>query len=113
MNIIREELDEWFKSEERIADYVKAVELLERSGVLKMLMRLGIPNLIAHGSDLNVMASQASWSNGYQTCLEQLKYFVRMFQPKEESAVRGMGEPDFGGIQRALKQGDIRKEDLT
>jgi hypothetical protein len=113
MNIIREELDEWFKSEERIADYLKGVELLERSGALKLLMRLGIPNLIAHGSDLNIMASQASWSNGYQTCLEQLKYFIRMFQPKDEGVQRAMGEPDFGGIQRALRQGDIRKEDLT
>ena len=108
--MIKKEIANWLNNQEAVALYRQGMSLIEKSGILSVLFRLGIPNLIHLGADANIMASQASWSNGYQTALEQLRYFEELFKGDAKHAVTAI-EPDFGGLAEAVRRGDMTSEE--
>lgn len=110
ISVAQSAIDNWFKNEANVSKFAEGMSLVIASGVFPLLQRLGIPNVPAQGSNVQMMAHQASWSNGYQTSLEHLRYFMEIFMPAEKET--SLGTPDFGGMLDALARGDLRKEDL-
>lgn len=110
LNPFQIEINKWFKQSSNVTDYREGLRLLERSGLFHLLRRAGIPTVVRDGSDAQAMAHQASWSNGYQTCLEHLQYLEIYFGPQE--AVK-FPSPDFMGIADAIAKGDLKEGDLT
>ena len=107
------QLKEWFDNEQNIGRYKEGIALLEASGIFPLLQRNGIPALHYLGSDKNVMASQASWSNGYQSALENLRDFITQFEPQDTNKMQeAVGSPDFGGDALALQRGDLTKDEV-
>lgn len=109
MTIIDDQISKWLGNEANVANYRKGIELLEDSGLLNLLQRMGIPNFVHGGSDVNAMAAQAAYSSGFQTALENLKFFEKKY--REIVAVKNE-VPDFGGALAAFERGDLRKEEL-
>lgn len=107
--MIEQQIAEWLKNTAKVAEYRQGLALLESSGVLMLLQRMGIPNFIGMGSDVQVMAAQAAHSSGQQTMLENIRYFEEKYT---ERVMLKTDVPDFGGLAAAIKRGDLRKEDL-
>jgi len=108
---LSEDVKRWFRNEGNLAKYREGVEALEDSGVFLVLQRLGVPALINYGADEHIMASQGNWSAGYNTCLDHLKHFIRMFEPKVDAG-NALAEPDFCGTANAVARGDLTKEEV-
>lgn len=109
MSILREEIDRWLSDEGMVAQYREGVHLLERSGIFDILRRLGTPDLIDKGKSLEAMAGQAHQSIGFQSCLDTLLYFERLYI-KQNAPV--LDPPDFGGLNSAIRKGLIREGEL-
>lgn len=89
--------------------YLEGISKLFQSGVIDCLRALGQPTRIALGKDINVMASEASSSAGWNACLNALLYFQEMYltDSQEQESPR----MDFNSIQKLVDQGDITKEE--
>lgn len=79
------------------------------AGITDALRALGRPIRRKEGADAIQMASEASWSAGWNDCLENLLYF-------QELHLGGTLETpnvkmDFGSLQKALQSGDLTQEE--
>ncbi len=113
MSIFDKRVATFLKNEERVALYNEGIEKLRQSGVLDLMVRIGIPNFVKGGSDLNAMAAQAAFSSGYQTCLEHLTDFVDKFSEVLDIKKFDKLAADFGGDAAAVSSGLLTKDDIT
>lgn len=110
MTDIRErKIAQFLKNPEQMADYRAGVALLQKSGVLDLLILLGIPKLVAEGSNANIQITQAAWANGWHSamdCLEDLenRYQHLISEPQE------MPLPSYSNMDMLIKQGLTKKE---
>lgn len=112
LNILDKQINNWLKNEVRVNKYISGLQLLEESGIFNILQRIGIPSFINNGYHVQEMASQAAFSSGFQTCLEQLRHFREVYTEAKEVAQTAVGKPNFNGDNLALIRGDLRKEDI-
>lgn len=105
------EFQNWLKNTELVGLYREGIENLRRSGIFNLLRRMGVPNRVALGSDVNVMASEASFISGFHTSLEYLQYFEERFRHTEE-ITKDTLNPTFNGDADAIRAGYLTKKDL-
>lgn len=90
--------------------YLAGMSNLYQSKIFDFLRELGRARLLGIGENETAMASQASYSIGYNQCLEDLFYFKEKFLdtavPESASTM-----PDYGGLDVALKNGDITQHE--
>lgn len=110
MNILNKDIEAWIRNEASVTEYREGAYRLKSSGLLEILRRIGTPTVIDYGANESVMAGQAHWANGYQTCLEHVLHFEELFSARQ--SIQSLGAPDFGGIEEALRTGTLRKEDI-
>lgn len=113
MDMNGKEIRKFLKNEKAVADYRAGMDLLERSGILELLGQLTIPSMIGHGSDVQIMAAQAAWSNGCQTSLRWLKYFEEVFKHELDKEDPKSIAPDFGGDTQAIQRGHLTAEEVA
>jgi hypothetical protein len=89
----------------------EAINLLVKSEFIDFLKDQARPYIVNGGADVNVMASQAAYSAGYHECIDDIINFKKKYILDEKTARAGI-IADYGGTQRALKQGYITEEDL-
>lgn len=104
-------VSEFLKKESNVADLRQIVFLLKRSGLLEVIRKMGYPRVVSNGSDLNAMAHEGSWSNGFQTALNQIEYFEKYYTNKPDLSAATV-KPSFGGKEVALKNQYLSDEDL-
>lgn len=92
-----------------IEAYRAGINSLFQAGVIDALRALGRPLRRKEGADHIQMASEASWSVGWNDCLDTLLYFAeRHLNTEEEKPNVRM---DFGSIDKAVLSGDLTKEE--
>lgn len=111
MNIRNKLLEDFFKIDRNVSDYRQALGLLRRSGFLDMVRRFGFPNVINSGSDLNAMAHEGSWSNGFQTGVNNIEFFEELYANKPNPAAARIS-PTFGGGEIAKKENYLSEEEI-
>jgi len=104
-------IEQFLSRDTSVSDYREGVRLLKRSGFLEVLRRGGYPSIINNGSDLNAMAHEGSWSNGYQTAVNQLEYLEELYANKVNPNAPRV-TPTFGGEKIAEREGYLTKEEL-
>lgn len=110
MSITKELIDDFLSKDTKVSDYRTALTYLKRSGFLDLIRRLGHPNVIDNGSNLNAMAHEGSWSNGFQTALNQLEFFEKFYANQIiESPIIN---PTFGGAAIAKKEGYLSEKEI-
>lgn len=104
------------KEIERIRGSVNAIEAyrtgmnaLFQAGVIDALRVLGRPKRVNNGSDIHEMASEGSWSAGWNDCLDTLLYFQEVYLDATTEIPNVKME--FGALDRAVKDGDLTKEE--
>lgn len=107
---MRRELREIKGDQQAYASYVDGLHKLMGSGVLNVLRALGRPTRYNLGKDLNVLSSEASWSAGWNDCLDALLHFKEMYLD-DEPEVSQNNPADFGAVQLAQDKGDLTKEE--
>lgn len=111
MNPIRKKIDEFLSKDIKVSQYRQGLELIKASGVLEVIKMLGVPSVINGGSDLNAMAHEGSWSNGYNSSLNQLEFFID-FHDKPDGGAKASINPTFGGAAIAKREGYLSEEEL-
>ena len=111
MNIVGKQIKEFMSKDTNVSDVRQAVLLLRRSGFLGLVRKLGFPSVINNGSDLNAMAHEGSWSNGFQTGLNQLENFEDLFVMKEIEG-QHLTTPTFGGAAIAKREGYLSPQEI-
>jgi hypothetical protein len=89
--------------------YLQGMSLLHRSGVLGILRENGRVFPVSPDSE-NYLAYQsavANWSVGFHSALDQLMNFGEALTYVEKETPLA----DFGGISRAVNQGNLTKEE--
>lgn len=111
-NNIEEIIKNWFKFDQNVGDLRVSIDRLSKSKVFDILRRVGVPRILKDGSDVNVMATQAAYSAGYQRAVNDMEFFEQTFNPEFQTQAAKALTPDFGGKEAALASGAITKEDL-
>lgn len=95
--------------------YIEGRNKLVASGVFNALRALGRPQRYDFGKDINQMASEASWSSGWNDCLDSLLHFNEYYLPDEEAVAENNQQqaPDFGAIDLAVSRGDLTEEEAN
>ena|SRR5688572_4730834 len=104
-------VEKFLSKESNVADYREAVRLLRKCGLLDILRRGGFPSVINNGSDLNAMAHEGSWSNGYQTGINQLEHLEEFYANKNDTD-KARRLPTFGGSAIATREGYLTKDEV-
>lgn len=94
-----------------VSKYREALRLLRECGLLEIVRRGGFPSVINNGSDLNAMAHEGSWSNGFQTAVNQLEYLEEYYANKVNPDGAKL-VPTFGGAEIAEREGYLTKAEL-
>lgn len=110
MQIVKELIDEFLSKDVNVSDYRTAVNLLKRCGFLNLVRRLGLPSVIDNGSNLKAMAHEGSWSNGFQTGINNLEFFEKFYANRDK--VNPVVSPTFGGTKIALREGYLSKDEV-
>lgn len=88
--------------------YMQALGMLKQSGILEHLQEIGKPRIIEMGKDINMQATQAAWSAGFNDCLELLTNFKEIhFEATKEQL-----QPLYGANKMALERGDLTQEEV-
>lgn len=111
MSILQTEIKKFFTNEQKVADYRQAVHLLTRSGFLDLVRKFGFPSIIEQGKDLNAMAHEGSWSNGFQTAIHHVEHMEMLYANKPEQEKARLS-PTFGGAAIAKKEGYLTSDEL-
>lgn len=92
-----------------LALYLEGMSALYRSRILEVVRAVGRPRMVKLGESQDVMAAQAAWSAGFNEALDVLLNFKELFLDIKEApeALR----MDFGGVDYAVKRGDITTEE--
>ena len=88
--------------------YTRAMSELYNIKVLEFLRLKAAPQIISLGADVNVMATQAARSAGYNECLDDLSTFLEFLQPLLSERKLN---PDYGGLDIALERGDLNQKE--
>lgn len=107
--MIKDELLRLNRSPNFIKDYGDAIAALKRSGVLEVLKVLGQPLFVFDGKDINAMAAQAARSVGWNAALHALLNIESLIEEAVEP--KTAPEMQYGGLDRAVKSGDILPEE--
>ena len=91
--------------------YSEGMSLLHQSGVLSLLRENGRASAVSPGSPnyLEYQLAVTHWSIGYNTCLDQLMHFSELILAK--AVVESTPIMDFGGIDSAVKNGFLTREE--
>lgn len=108
--MIKKDIENFLKNEERVANYRLGLSQLKKSGIFELLRILGLPAVVGDGSNTAAQAHQGSWSNGFHTALHVLEDFIELHDKNDPGTIRLT--PDYGGTQAALKAGYLTKKDL-
>lgn len=103
--MLQAELQRLKNSSTFISDYAEFKNALVRSGVLNVMRLLGQPNLIFDGKDANALAAQAARSVGWNGAINTLLNFETLLEALDTN--KGSLDMDFGGLERAVKSGDL------
>lgn len=106
---MRRELRELKGDQQALQLYIEGMAKLRASGVLNALRALGRPVRHNTGKDPNQMASEASWSAGWNDYQDALMHFQEMYL--DDPVMDNPGPADFGAVEVALERGDITKEE--
>ena len=109
--IRRERVEEFLKDPEKMEMYRDALALLQHSGMIDLLTWMGMPKVIAAGSDVQMMATQAAWSNGWQSAVENLVTFESTYRKLVEKP-EPAPEPTYGSKDEAVLRGLMSAEEL-
>lgn len=108
---MRREIAE-LKGDERAYElYVEGMAKLRASGYLNALRAIARPVRIERGKDVNAMASEASWSAGFNDCLDSLQHFKELYLG--DSIEIKPQVADFGAIDLAVLRGDMTEEEAA
>ena len=110
MSITREIIDEFLSNDNKVSDFRTGIMLLKRSGFLDLVRRLGHPNVINNGSDIYAMAHEGSWSNGFQTGINQIEFFEKLYVLNQTE--NPVINPTFGGETIAKREGYLSQKEL-
>jgi len=108
--MIKKDIVEFLKNEERVSDYRLGLRQLQKSGVFQLLQILGLPAVVGDGSNREAMAHQGSWSNGFHTALHVLQDFIELHDKDDPGSIQLT--PDYGGTRAALNAGLLTPKDL-
>lgn len=110
---MRRELRELKGNKEALDIYIEARNKLVNSGVFNALRALGRPTRYETGKDINQMASEASWSSGWNDCLDSLLHFNEMYLTSEDESgiVNTEQRADFNALDLAVASGFLTKEE--
>lgn len=89
-------VDDFLKNQSAVALYREGIELLERSGLFNVLSRMGLPQIIEGGRDVNVQATQAAYSNGWHKALLHVRELEEMYRVSGDTSTV---TPDYGAEQ--------------
>lgn len=106
---MRRELLELKGDEQAYNLYVEGMAKLRASGYLNALRAIGRPTRHNQGKDPNQMASEASWSSGFNDCLDSLQHFKELYL--EDSKPSAAQTLEFGAVNNALLKGDLTEEE--
>jgi len=92
-------------------EYTKALSELWRLHVLEFLRIKAQPQIISLGKDVQIQATQAARSAGYNEALDDLTDFIEKFlgTPLAEKKLT----PDYGGLDLAVGRGDLDQEEAN
>ncbi len=90
--------------------YLEGMSALFRSRVFDVMRQIGRPIIIDKGKDVQVMANQAAWSAGFNEALDIMMNFKEMFIDEPDDTVKDL-RMDFGGLDYAVKRGDITQKE--
>jgi len=105
-------VQKFLSKESNVAKYRQALALLRECGALEIIRRGGYPSVINNGSDLNAMAHEGSWANGFQTGINQLEYLEEYYANKADPQQARL-TPTFGASEIARKEGYLSIEEIT
>lgn len=108
---MRRELREIKGDKQAEAVYIDGLHKLMGSGVLNVLRALGRPTRYNLGKDEHAMASEASWSAGWNDCLDALLHFKELYL--EDAPEIKTEAPDFGAVDMARSRGDLTEEEAN
>lgn len=108
----RDRVADFLKNEEQVALYREGLSLLKQSGVLDLLVWMGMPKIIAAGSDINIQASQASWSNGWQSAVENILHLEELYRSKLDSEDLNAPEPTYTSMEDLIRKG-LKAEEIN
>jgi hypothetical protein len=86
---------------------------LWQSGIFEVLRDIGkVPPVTPENPNyVALQATMYAWSLGYNQALDDLVYFKEKFLDVDRSRQRI--NPDFGGLDEALKKGDLTQEEIN
>lgn len=94
---------------ELIAQYARALLILQQIGFIEEMQKAGRPQIIGGGSDVQVMATQAAQSAGYYQCLSDLVDFEKKYIltniPNQKV------NPDWGGSELSVSLGYMTQKE--
>lgn len=96
-----------------LSKYSEAVQVLRVIGFFDWMMDKARPQIVASGSDVQVMATQAARSAGYFEALEDIIHFEEQYIAPYQTAGREELIATYGGVEIALKEGFITKEEAN
>lgn len=98
-------------SDKQFADnYETGIVHLIKSGVINFLRSYARPVISDNGKDIYASAAQAQFCAGYHQALEDVEFFVQIYGQKTVNQSNNL-KMDFGGIRRAVEQGNITAEE--
>jgi hypothetical protein len=104
-------VENYLSKDVNVSDYRQALQLLRRTGLLDILRRGGFPNITENGANLAAMAHEGSWSNGYQTAVNQLEYLEEFYANKTDPNAARV-TPTFGAAKIAKSEGYLTEDEL-
>lgn len=107
--MIEKLLDLMRKNDTFNAEYSQALSALWRLHILEFLRERGRPRVISLGKDVQIMATQASYSSGYNDCLDDLTGFLEKFLAEPLNSKKLT--PDYGGLDLAVERGDLDQKE--
>src|SRR5688572_25523359 len=99
------ELERLKRNSNAVLAFKEGIRALKGSGVLDLLRRFARPFTRDGGANPYCAAYSAAVAEGYNKCLDDLTYFEEMYLGEDPRA-KGL-VPTFGGLELALKRGDI------
>lgn len=92
-----------------VDDYGNGLAALKRSRIFEVLRLLGQPQIPFDGRDVQALATQAARSAGWNAAINILLDFEKLI----DEAVTPQTSPQmrYGGLEAAVKSGDILKEE--
>lgn len=94
-----------------VKKYLEARSLLWSTHVFEYLRGKARPRVIALGSNVQVQATEAVFSAGYNECLDDISDFINRILTTQ--AAPSLPTPDYGGLELAKERGDLTEEDIN